>query len=228
MKYINNSWHALKVTFGNEVGAVCKELGIDSQEVMKLFTKDTALNISANYLRPGFAYGGSCLPKDLSGFLNLASSVNVSSSLLEGVGKSNQEHIDRAIDLIISRNEKKICFYGITFKEGTDDVRNSPSLEVINFLLKKGYEIKIFDRDVNLALNEGRNLATIRYILGDVVDLLVDSIEELEVHSPYMIVAKSTPEIKDYLVSNERKEILDLVFLGNDLRSRENYRGLAW
>lgn len=228
IKYINNSWHALKVAFGNEVGAVCKELGIDSQEVMRLFVKDTSLNISSNYLRPGFAYGGSCLPKDLSGFLNLASSVNVSSSLLEGVGKSNKEHINRAIDLIKLKGEKKLSFYGATFKEGTDDVRNSPSLEVINALLKEGYDVKVFDRDVNLAISEGRNLATLKYILGDVAELLVDNLQDLENHSPCMIIAKSTPEIKDYLASNDNREVLDLVFLGNDFRGRENYHGLAW
>lgn len=146
IKYANNSFHALKITFANEISAICKQAGVDSKKLMSLFCEDKQLNISPYYFKPGFAYGGSCLPKDTAALQANAKKLGVSIPLLNSVFQSNNEHIKRAIDLIESKKKKKIGFLGLTFKADTDDIRGNPVLLVINYLLNKKYEIKIFDR----------------------------------------------------------------------------------
>lgn len=151
IKYVSNSWHALKVTFANEIGAICSELGIDSKNLMGLFLEDNQLNISPYYLKPGFAYGGSCLPKDLAALQRNSFKLKVHSPILDSISKSNFEQMKRAIKLIESTKNKKIGILGITFKADTDDLRGNPMLFVINNLLNKGYEVKIFDPIVGKA-----------------------------------------------------------------------------
>jgi GDP-mannose 6-dehydrogenase len=149
IKYASNSWHALKVVFANEIAALCKDYGVDSKRLMALFSEDKQLNISPYYLKPGFAYGGSCLPKEVAVINNRAKKSKEKLHLLESIPKSNMEQINRAIRLIESKKKKTIGILGITFKADTDDIRGNPILLVINKLLSKGYKIKIFDRLVN-------------------------------------------------------------------------------
>ncbi|MCK4817040.1 UDP-glucose/GDP-mannose dehydrogenase family protein, partial [bacterium] len=126
VKYVDNTFHAIKVTFANEIGSVCKRLGIDAHEIMDIFCKDRKLNLSSYYLKPGFAFGGSCLPKDLSALLSKAGELKLSCPLLESIIPSNQEHIDRVVELIISQNKRRIGIFGLSFKSGTSDTRESP------------------------------------------------------------------------------------------------------
>ncbi len=227
IKYVNNSWHALKVSFGNEVGSICKTLNIDSQEVMDIFVKDRVLNISANYLRPGFAFGGSCLPKDLSGFMALAGTTGVNVPLLESIKVSNDQHLNRAVELIKTQGTKKISFLGLTFKDGTDDLRNSPSLRVIEALKLDGYDIRVLDNDVNSSLSSGINKKSTELILGAVVNQLVATPEDLLAHSKVLVVAKNDQAYKKILNDSEVK-LIDLVFLGSEFSSKTDYIGLAW
>lgn len=229
IKYINNSWHALKVAFGNEVGAICKVLGIDSHEVMDLFFRDRVLNISSHYLRPGFAFGGACLPKDLSALAALAKSADVKTPLLNSVQNSNDAHIERAIALIKQHApQKRLGFLGISFKTGTDDVRNSPTLEIINALRKEGYQISIFDDYVQLALSSGRNAATTRSILGDVETLMVSTANELLDLSDVIVLAKKEPSFDEILGDLGARSLIDLVYLKGFSRDADRYAGLAW
>lgn len=227
IKYVNNSWHALKVVFGNEVGAVCKSLGIDSQEVMSLFIKDRILNISPGYLRPGFAYGGSCLPKDLGGFLSLARANNVEIPLLESVHASNDKHIERALKLIKDHNVKNISIAGLTFKESTDDIRNSPAIEIVKRLTAEGYNLKIYDQDVSEALKSGRNADLIKNDLGNLVELIVDDFKSLLDHSNVLVISKNDSFVKGQLKSINTT-LIDLVYMGEEIRKKDNYSGLAW
>jgi GDP-mannose 6-dehydrogenase len=146
IKYVNNTWHAIKVTFANEVGAICKKKNIDSKKLMKLFCEDKDLNLSSYYLMPGFAFGGSCLPKDASALMKNSESLGIKIPLINAIMESNREHVTRALDLIKSKGKKNIGFLGLTFKPDTDDIRGNPILAVINKLIDEKYSIKIFDR----------------------------------------------------------------------------------
>jgi GDP-mannose 6-dehydrogenase len=145
MKYATNSWHAVKVTFANEIGAICKKTNIDAKKLMSIFCEDDQLNISSYYLKPGFAYGGSCLPKDTSALKNNAKKLGLKTPLINSVSESNFEHINRAVELIESKGKKKIGILGLTFKADTDDIRGNPLLYVLNKLFSKGYEINRCD-----------------------------------------------------------------------------------
>ncbi len=157
MKYINNTYHALKISFANEVGNICSEMGIDSHEVMEIFCSDRQLNISPYYFKPGFAYGGSCLPKDLKGLQTLAHDLYLEAPVIESISKTNEIQIQRAVELIYKYGNKKLGFLGLSFKAGTDDLRNSPAVSVIESLLGKGCDITIYDKNINLSLLTGTN-----------------------------------------------------------------------
>jgi GDP-mannose 6-dehydrogenase len=151
IKYASNSWHALKITFTNEIAAICKKAGVDSKALMELFAQDSQLNISPYYMKPGFAYGGSCLPKDTAALKSKAEKLGVKTPVISSIPQSNMEQIYRAIELIKSKKKKKIGILGLTFKPDTDDIRGNPILYVINKLLNEGYEIKIFDRLIDVS-----------------------------------------------------------------------------
>jgi len=157
VKYLSNVFHALKITFANEAGIALKALGVDGREALKIFCNDTILNVSAAYLRPGFAFGGSCLPKDLRGFLALARSTGTELPMLNHIIDSNERHIDRAFEMATRLGRKKIALFGLAFKPGTDDLRESPLVGLAERLIGKGYELAIFDRDVELARLLGSN-----------------------------------------------------------------------
>jgi len=214
IKYVNNSWHALKVAFGNEVGSICKALNIDSYEVMELFCKDKILNISPYYLRPGFAYGGACLPKDLSALVALSSEVNVSTPLLDNVNKSNEAHIKRAYKIIERyKIETNIGFLGVSFKAGTDDLRNSPTLKIIHRLIEAGYNVRIFDETVSLSLSTRPNVSLLKDQLGDIRNFLVESPKEFLDFAEVVVVAKNEPSFGIILNRLKDKQVIDLIGL---------------
>jgi GDP-mannose 6-dehydrogenase len=157
VKYLCNIFHALKITFANEAGTLLKSLGLDGRDAMKIFCNDTILNISTAYLRPGFAFGGSCLPKDLRGFLALARTNGAELPMLNSIIDSNERHIDRAFEMATRLGRKKIALFGLAFKPGTDDLRESPLVGLAERLIGKGYELAIFDRDVEIARLLGSN-----------------------------------------------------------------------
>lgn len=229
IKYINNSWHALKVSFGNEVGSICKALNIDSHEVMDIFCKDKILNISSYYLRPGFAYGGACLPKDLAALVALSKEANVFTPLLDNICESNEAHIKRALKLIERyKFETNIGFLGVSFKAGTDDLRNSPTLKIIYALIDTGYNIRIYDDTVSFALSSGRNVGLLRDQLGDISKFLVESPKDFLDFSEVVVVAKNEPSFSEILNKLTDRHVIDLVGLKEFNVKVNTYTGLAW
>ena len=215
LKYACNSFHALKVTFANEIGSLCKGMGIDSHQVMDLFSRDKKLNISKAYLKPGFAFGGSCLPKDLRALLYKSKELDLDSPLLRSVLESNQLHIQRLIDRILNTKQKKVGILGLSFKPGTDDLRDSPTVMLVESLLGKGCHIKIYDSEVSLAKIFGANKAYIEHEISHISTLMCADIDEVLEESDVIVVAKQQKEI-------ERS--LETVFgQKNDLRSRARH-----
>ena len=178
VKYCDNIFHALKITFGNEVGALCKSIGVDSHEVMRIFCQDTKLNLSPAYLKPGFAYGGSCLPKDLRALTWLARSRDIEIPMLSHITPSNDAQIRSALRLITSDGKRKIAVLGFAFKGGTDDLRESPIVTVVEALLGKGCELRLFDPYVNTARLVGANRRYIEGHIPHIAKLMVASAEE--------------------------------------------------
>ena len=226
IKYVNNSFHALKVVFANEVGNICQKLDIDSHEVMRIFGMDKQLNISTYYLKPGFAYGGSCLPKDLKALQTLAHDYYLNSPVLNAIEKSNSEHKEIALSKIIDTKKQKIGFLAISFKPGTDDLRYSPSIELIENLLGKGKYVRIYDKNVSFSKLMGANKSYIEQKLPHISNLLVDNIETLIKECDVIVIPNKTEEIKNIKISDE-KIVIDFsrVF---ELEKHPNYIGLNW
>lgn len=228
MKYINNTFHALKVSFGNEVGNICTELRIDSHKVMDIFSKDSQLNISPYYFKPGFAYGGSCLPKDLKGLQTLAHDLYVDVPLIDSIHKTNEIQILRAIKLLAKYRNKKMGFLGLSFKAGTDDLRNSPAVTVIEALLGKGCDISIYDKNINLAMLTGTNKEYIDSRIPHLAVLLKDDAKELVKESDVIIINNKEAEFVDLVKGIKDKILIDFVRLDEDILSNENYIGINW
>lgn len=178
IKFVNNSWHAVKISFANEVGGICKELGVDSHEVMNLFAKDDKLNLGKAYTRPGFAYGGSCLPKDLGGLIYLGTKEFVDIPMLSAVPSTNESLKRKAVQTVLNKKAKKVAILGLSFKEGTDDLRFSPYVDVAEGLLGKGVKVKIYDKNVAYTNLMGINKSFIDEHLPHIGELLVDNAEE--------------------------------------------------
>jgi GDP-mannose 6-dehydrogenase len=230
LKYTCNSFHALKVTFANEIGSLCKGLGIDSHAVMELFSRDSKLNISKAYLTPGFAFGGSCLPKDLRALLYKAKQLDLESPLLNAVLESNQLHIQRLIDRILSTKQKKVGILGLSFKPGTDDLRDSPTVMLVESLLGKGCKIRIYDSEVSLAKIFGANKAYIEHEIEHISTLVCSRIEEVLQESDVIVVSKHQEEFKRALEPHlGKKKVFDLVrILSRPCHQPENYDGICW
>jgi len=179
IKYVNNSFHALIVTFANEVGTICKKLDINAYELMNIFCKDKQLNISPYYFRPGFAYRGSCLPKDLNALKTMARDLNIKVPVLSSIELSNQNHIQNAVQIIRKSGKTKIGIFGLAFKEGIDDLRYSPVINVIEELLVKEYQVKVYDDYVQTALLIGSNKEYLEKNLPYLENLMVKSEEDL-------------------------------------------------
>lgn len=225
VKYVNNAFHALKVCFANEIGNICKALGIDSHQVMDIFCEDHKLNLSSYYLKPGFAFGGSCLPKDVKAITYLAKSMDISTPLLNAILPSNEQQLRKGIEAVTSLGKKAIGIYGLSFKAGTDDLRGSPMVLLAEYLLGKGYQVRIYDKDVRLSNIFGANREFIEREIPHLGRLLTDSLEEL-VQSAEVIVVGHCPSIDDG-VRFAGKTIVDLVRMPADSRTG-SYHGLCW
>jgi len=230
-KYVDNSFHALKVGFANEVGAICSSLGLDSHAVMDIFLSDTKLNISKAYLRPGFAFGGSCLPKDVRALLHTARRNDVDVPLLANLLDSNETHLRRAVDLVIADGRRKVSIFGLSFKPGTDDLRESPMVELAERLIGKGFDVKIYDATVVLSRLVGANRAYLNQQLPHISHLLSDDVQEVLDHGDVLIAGSTDSEIVDAMSNaGASKLVIDLVRLPNvdTLRAAGDYRGIGW
>jgi len=226
IKYVNNSFHALKITFANEVGNICQKLNIDSHEVMRVFGMDKQLNISTYYFRPGFAYGGSCLPKDLKALQTLAHDHYLVSPVIQSIEKSNNVQKNMALNKIIETGKQKIGFLSVSFKAGTDDLRYSPSVELIERLLGKGKIVSVYDKNVSLSKLIGANKSFIEEKLPHISNLLVDTMNELIEQSEVIVIPNSTEEIKNIQIPSN-KIIIDFSRI-KELEHHNNYNGLNW
>jgi GDP-mannose 6-dehydrogenase len=229
IKLVNNSFHALKVTFANEVGSICKQLGIDSHEVMDLFCQDRKLNLSAYYLKPGFAYGGSCLPKDLSALRLIAHDNYVDTPVINAIEPSNKCQKQRLVDMITETGIKKIGILGFSFKSGTDDLRESPIVEIAEILLGKGYDLKVHDRNVHLSNLIGRNKQYVNEKIPHLEKIITDDLDEVINNCDLIIVANKEEQYADLPSRYPDKDIIDLVRIeGGFETSREGYQGFCW
>ena len=229
VKYVDNNFHALKITFANEIGRLCKSIGLDSHEVMDIFMQDTKLNISKAYLKPGFAFGGSCLPKDLRAITFLGKISDQETPLLNSLMSSNSVHIISTIRRIMDFGAHKIGIAGFSFKEGTDDLRESPIIEVIETLIGKGYDLKLYDKSVYLAKLVGANKEYINKRIPHISSLMVNSLDELMEDREVIVIGNRDEEFKRLLTeAREDQIIFDLVRIGDIPHGRKNYEGVCW
>jgi GDP-mannose 6-dehydrogenase len=229
LKYACNAFHATKISFANELGRVFGRLGVDSREVMTLFCEDNLLNISSKYLRPGFAFGGSCLPKDLRSLLYLARTENIDIPLLSGALTSNALSINEAIDRVVAGQGRRIALLGLSFKSGSDDLRESPYVDLAETLLGKGYDVRIHDPVLNPSSLVGSNRQYVESKLPHLKRILTDSPKEALIGADVALVSFSTPEIVAALLTFPPSRIIDLDGqLGAELESLDCYEGLSW
>ena len=230
-KYVDNSFHALKVTFGNEIGALCSGLGLDSHAVMDIFLADTKLNISPAYLRPGFAFGGSCLPKDVRALSHMARQNDLELPMLTNVLNSNEAQLRRAVDMVIALGHRKVTILGLAFKTGTDDLRESPLVELAERLIGKGYDVRIFDQNVGLSRLIGANREYLEQHLPHVGQLITDDVDVAMAHGDVLIVGSKHPAIIDAVAADQStRTVIDLVRLpdAETRRLSANYLGIGW
>lgn len=229
IKMINNSWHALKVAFANEVGTICKSLGIDSHEVMNLFCQDDKLNLSPYYLKPGFAYGGSCLPKDLQALNTISHDNHLETPVISAIERSNTAHKDRLVQRILSSKCRRVGILGFSFKPGTDDLRNSPIVEVAETLLGKGYDLKIYDKNVHLSNLAGTNKEYIDAHIPHLSELISGELEDVLSHGEIIIIANREAEFTGLSSRCPDALIIDLVRVEDALQTHPGgYDGIAW
>jgi GDP-mannose 6-dehydrogenase len=225
VKYADNTWHALKVAFANEIGSISKALQIDGTTVMDIFCQDTKLNISTKYLRPGFAFGGSCLPKDLRALIYKARNLDLELPLLNAIMPSNRSHIDRAMQMVLDLKERNVGVLGLSFKAGTDDLRESPVVELVERLLGKGHEIRIFDRNVNLSRLVGANRAYVFQHLPHIAKLMVDRVEEVVHHGGTIVIGNRDRYFSEVVSRlNRSQRVVDLV----RMEPNGAYNGICW
>ena len=228
MKYVNNTYHALKIVFGNEVGNICKELNIDSHKVMEIFCKDKQLNISPYYFKPGFAYGGSCLPKDMKALKTLAHDHYVEVPVIEAIGESNELQKRRAVQLIMAQGQRKVGILGLSFKSGTDDLRCSPIVDVVESLLGKGFEIRIYDKNVKVSELTGTNKDFIMAKIPHLQHFVTDDLEAVCRESDVLVVTNKEAEFADVLGRWPGKTVVDLVRQWKEVDYEGHYEGLSW
>jgi GDP-mannose 6-dehydrogenase len=229
IKYADNAFHALKVVFSNEMGNICKALDIDSHEVMNIFCLDTKLNLSPYYLKPGFAFGGSCLPKEVRALLYKAKTLDVDVPMLKAVLESNELQVKLAVRHIIHLGKKRIGVLGFAFKAGTDDLRESPIVDLIEILLGKGYPIKIYDQQVSLAKIFGANKEFIEKRIPHIADLMVNDLENMVRNSEVIVIGNKSEEFAGIMpLLREDQHVLDLVRIQETVRTKARYEGICW
>lgn len=230
IKYANNSWHAVKITFANEIGNISQAAGVDGHRVMQAVCADRRLNISTAYMTPGMAYGGSCLPKDLRALRYKARTMEVPTPLLDSVAASNSAQVGRAFDLIARSGKRKVGMLGLSFKAGTDDLRESPLVEIAERLHGKGYDLRIYDECVRYAALTGANLSYMGVHLPHLADLMVDSLEQIDEHADVLVIGNSDPRFKGFVHNAKpHQTIVDFVRVNSDVRTAGgNYVGLCW
>ena len=229
VKFADNAWHALKVTYTNEIGRFCEAQGIDSRAVMNAIKRDTRLNVSTAYLSPGFAFGGSCLPKDLRTLNYRARNLGVEMPVLNSVLASNRAHVELAMRKIEQYGRKRVALLGIAFKPGTDDLRESPMLDLAERLIGKGFAVKIHDEHVSMPHLLGANRKYVLESLPHIASLLHERLDEVIGDAEVIVVAQRTPAYSDVpdRVSDDQV-VLDLAGLGHAKPRRPNYQGLVW
>ncbi|MBA2306343.1 MAG: UDP-glucose/GDP-mannose dehydrogenase family protein [Acidobacteria bacterium] len=231
IKYASNTWHALKVCFANEVGNLCKRLEIDSHEVMDIFCRDEKLNLSAYYMKPGFAFGGSCLPKDVRAMQYRAKEVDLEMPVIQSILGSNQLQIQHAVDMIADLGKKRVGLLGFSFKAGTDDLRESPIVILAEALLGKGYQLCIYDKNVSIARLVGANRDYINTQIPHLSALLIESIETVIETSDVLVVGNGSPEFADALRKTRPEQtVIDLCRVkGIDRQDiPAAYTGICW
>ena len=230
IKYASNTWHALKVCFANEVGNLCKRLDIDGHEVMDIFCRDEKLNLSSYYMKPGFAFGGSCLPKDVRAIQYRAKEVDLEMPVIEAILGSNALQIKHAIDMVVETGNKRVGLLGFSFKAGTDDLRESPIVILAEALLGKGYSLCIYDRNVSIARLVGANKEYINKQIPHLSSLLTESIDELIEKSDVIVVGNGSPEFAEALRrTRPDQKVLDLFRLNvNRDDVPAEYTGICW
>ena len=231
LKYVCNAWHAVKVSFANEIGTLAKELGVDAEAVVDMFTADTKLNISPTYLKPGFAFGGSCLPKDVRALSYRAKELDLNLPLFHSILASNDEHLNRAVEMVIGTGKKKIAMLGLSFKAATDDLRESPQVQLVKRLLGEGRQVRIWDDNVSLGHLIGSNRQYIEEVIPHVGSLLSTSLSEVVKDAEVVVIATRGLD-KDELCRHLRPDqlVIDLVNLERKSRpaTSGNYEGICW
>jgi len=231
-KYAANAFHATKIVFANEIAAFSHAAGVDGRRVMDLLVQDTRLNISPAYLRPGFAFGGSCLPKDVRALLHAARQRDVELPLLQSVPESNEVQLGRGIELVQAQPGKRVGVLGLSFKAGTDDLRESPVVQLVETLVGKGYDVRIYDGNVNLARLLGTNRAYIEAVVPHLADLMVDDADQLLASCDTVVIGNDSPEFVELIAGVDSQPVVDLVGLSLSESQREaigeRYLGIAW
>jgi GDP-mannose 6-dehydrogenase len=230
LKYACNAFHAVKVTFANEIGRISQAIGVDPHEVMKLLCMDRQLNVSPAYLRPGFAFGGSCLPKDLKALLYTAKTKDIELPMLANVIASNAAHIEHAIDAVLSSGKRSVGMIGLSFKSGTDDLRESPFVIMAERFIGKGLQLCIYDPEVNVARLIGANRRYIEESIPHIASLMTSEIETLIRNADVLVVAMKSPEVLTALEAHTRPDqlLLDIALLPDHEALRAQYHGMCW
>jgi GDP-mannose 6-dehydrogenase len=228
VKYADNNWHALKVAFANEIGNISKAVGIDGRKVMEIFCQDTKLNLSPYYMKPGFAFGGSCLPKDVRALTYKARSLDIDVPVLNAILPSNERQVRKAIDMIVDKGSRKVGVLGFAFKAGTDDLRESPMVEVVEYLIGKGYELRLYDRNVSLAALTGANRDYILNHIPHISRLMVDRMQDVTEFADVIVVGNGSAEFREVPSSLRAGQVVvDFVHIA-DLTSGGSYDGICW
>ena len=229
VKYADNAWHAVKVTFANEIGSFCKSTKIDSHQVMDIFCHDTKLNLSPYYMRPGFSFGGSCLPKDVRALTYRARLNDLNLPLLNSIMPSNEAHFIRGVEMVTRSGSTKVGILGLSFKAGTDDLRESPILTLVEYLIGKGYDLRIYDRNVNMAKLMGANRDYILNRIPHISKLMVDSLQEVLAHSEIVVIGNNSEEFQGLLSqTNNGHLVVDLVRIAGQRTEEGHYEGICW
>jgi GDP-mannose 6-dehydrogenase len=229
VKYTCNAWHAVKVAFANEVGSLAKELGVDAQDAIEIFLADNKLNISPSYLKPGFAFGGSCLPKDVRALTYRAKELDLHLPLFEAVLPSNQAHLERAAEMVLNIGKRKIAMLGLSFKAGTDDLRESPQVQLIKRLLGEGCQIKIWDDNVSLGRLIGSNRQYIEEVIPHIGTLLCGELDQAVRGAEVVIVATRVEKERLNKILQPGQVVIDLVNLDKNRRPQASaYEGICW